>query len=84
VAGEEALGLCPEDLLLYLTGTSVVHHALVGLLWYYDLYLVLERWAGTIDWAALSVARPAGACAALSTSGCARWKRCSALAPRPR
>jgi hypothetical protein len=55
VAGEEALGLCPEDLLLYLTVHLAVHHALVGLLWYYDLYLVLERWAATLDWAALSV-----------------------------
>jgi hypothetical protein len=53
VAGEEALTLCPEDLLLYLTVHVVVHHALVGLLWLYDLYLLLERGAATLDWTAL-------------------------------
>ena len=53
VAGQEALGLCPEDLLLYLAVHLAVHHALVGLLWYYDLYLVIERWADTLDWEAL-------------------------------
>jgi putative nucleotidyltransferase-like protein len=58
VAGENALGLGPEDLLLYLALHLAVHHALAGLLWYYDLFLVLERWAGTLDWEAL-VARAA-------------------------
>jgi len=53
VAGQEALGLCPEDLLLYLAVHLAVHHALVGLLWYYDLYLVIERWADKLDWEAL-------------------------------
>jgi hypothetical protein len=53
VAGEDALGLCPEDLLLYLAVHLAVHHALTGLLWYYDLFLVLERWADTLDWEAL-------------------------------
>lgn len=53
VAGEDALGLCPEDLLLYLAVHLAVHHALVGLLWYYDLFLIFERWAGTLDWEAV-------------------------------
>jgi putative nucleotidyltransferase-like protein len=53
VGGEEALTLCPEDLLLYLTVHVAVHHALVGLLWLYDLYLLLEREAETLDWTAL-------------------------------
>jgi hypothetical protein len=54
VAGEEALGLCPEDLLLYLTAHLAVHHALAGVLWFYDLYLLLERGADTLDWRAVS------------------------------
>ncbi len=58
VAGEEALGLCPEDLLLYLAVHLAVHHGLAGLLWYYDLFLVIERWASRLDWEAL-IARAA-------------------------
>jgi hypothetical protein len=54
VAGEEALGLCPEDLLLYLAVHLAVHHSLAGLLWYYDLFLILERGTGTPDWSAVS------------------------------
>jgi putative nucleotidyltransferase-like protein len=54
VAGEEALGLCPEDLLLYLSVHLAVHHSLAGLLWYYDLFLLLGRWAETLDWQAVS------------------------------
>ena len=54
VAGEEALGLGPEDLVLYLAVHLAVHHSLAGLLWYYDLFLILERWAGTLDWSALN------------------------------
>ncbi len=50
VAGEEALGLCPEDLLLYLALHLAVHHGLRGLLWYWDLFLVMDRWAGRLDW----------------------------------
>src|SRR5207245_1515524 len=50
VAGEEALGLCPEDLVLYLAVHLAVHHSLAGLLWYYDLFLILVRWSGTLDW----------------------------------
>jgi len=54
VAGEEALGLCPEDLPLYLSIHLAVHHSLAGLLWYYDLFLLLGRWADTLDWQAVS------------------------------
>ncbi len=50
VAGEEALGLCPEDLLLYLAVHLAVHHGLAGLLWYWDLFLLLDRWGGRLDW----------------------------------
>jgi hypothetical protein len=53
VAGQDALGLCPEDLLLYLAVHLAVHHGLAGLLWYWDLALVLDRWGGQIDWEAL-------------------------------
>lgn len=53
VAGEAALGLCPEDLLLYLAVHLAVHHGLAGLLWYWDLALILDRWAGTLDWEAV-------------------------------
>ena len=53
VSGEEAFGLCPEDLFLYLAAHLAVHHSLAGLLWYYDLYLVLERWGDTLNWEAL-------------------------------
>ena len=54
VAGEEALGLCPEDLVLYLSVHLAVHHSLAGLLWCYDLFLILERWSTTLDWQAVS------------------------------
>ncbi len=50
VAGEEVLGLCPEDLLLYLAAHLAVHHALTGLLWYWDLALLMERWHDRLDW----------------------------------
>jgi hypothetical protein len=50
VAGEETLGLCPEDLLLYLALHLAVHHGLAGLLWYWDLFLVIDRWGDTLDW----------------------------------
>ena len=54
VAGEDALGLCPEDLLLYLAVHLAVHHSLAGLLWYYDLFLLIDRWTSTLDWQALN------------------------------
>lgn len=50
VAGEEALGPGPEDLLLYLAAHLAVHHALTGLLWYWDLALLLDHWSGRLDW----------------------------------
>ena len=53
VAGEEALGLSPEDLLLYLALHLAVHHGLRGLLWYWDLFLVIERWGCRLDWQAV-------------------------------
>ena len=53
VAGEEALALCPEDLLLYLALHLAVHHGLAGLLWYWDLILLLDRWEDTLDWQAV-------------------------------
>ncbi len=53
VAGEETLGLCPEDLLLHLAVHLAVHHGLAGLLWYWDLFLVIERWGDTLNWEAV-------------------------------
>lgn len=53
VAGEEALGLTPEDLLLYLAIHLAVHHGLAGLLWYWDLHLLLDRWGDTLEWEAV-------------------------------
>lgn len=50
VAGETARGLCPEDLLLYLALHLAIHHSLAGLVWYWDLALILDRWAGALDW----------------------------------
>jgi len=37
------LGLCPEDLLLYLALHFAVHHALSGLVWQLDLALLIAR-----------------------------------------
>jgi hypothetical protein len=54
VADRDALGLCPEDLVLYLAVHLAVHHGLAGLLWYWDLALILGRWEGKLDWDALS------------------------------
>jgi len=53
VAGRNARGLGPEDLFLYLAVHLAVHHALTGLLWYCDLFLILERRADALDWEAL-------------------------------
>ena len=53
VAGRDALGLCQEDLVLYLAVHLAVHHGLAGLLWYWDLALILDRWGGKLDWQAL-------------------------------
>ena len=53
VADEDVLGLCPEDLLLYLALHLAVHHSFAGLLWYWDLSLCIGRWATTMDWQAV-------------------------------
>jgi hypothetical protein len=52
VAGEPALGLGREDLVLHLATHLAVHHSLAGLLRYWDLALVLER-GGELDWTVL-------------------------------
>ncbi len=45
--------------LLYLAVHLAVHHSLAGLLWYYDLFLLIDRSTSTLDWPALS-ARASG------------------------
>jgi hypothetical protein len=50
VGGQTTLGLCPEDLLLYLAVHLGVHHGLTGLLWYWDLARLLAGWADRLDW----------------------------------
>ncbi len=49
LGGEPALGLCPEDLVLSLAAHLAVHHGLSGLVWYWDVALVLNRWSTSID-----------------------------------
>ena len=53
VAGEKTLGLSPDDLLLYLALHLAIHHGLVGLLWYWDLALLLKRHEKSLDWQAV-------------------------------
>jgi hypothetical protein len=53
VAGEPALGLGREDLVLHLAAHLAVHHSLAGWLRYWDLALVLERAGADLDWPAL-------------------------------
>ena len=53
MGGEMALALCPEDLLIYLAVHLAVHHALAGVLWYYDVYLLLARAEEGLDWEAV-------------------------------
>jgi hypothetical protein len=53
VAGEPALGLGREDLVLYLAAHLAVHHTLAGLRRYWDVALVLERRGAELDWPAL-------------------------------
>lgn len=50
VAGRTALGLGPEDLVLFLAAHLAVHHALAGLLWHWDLALLLARRGPSVDW----------------------------------
>jgi hypothetical protein len=49
LAGERTLALSPEDLVLSLAAHLAVHHGLSGLVWYWDLKLVLDRWSTTLD-----------------------------------
>ena len=51
LAGERALGLAPEDLVLHLATHFAVHHSLTGLLRQWDLALVLTHMP--IDWSVL-------------------------------
>jgi hypothetical protein len=53
VAGEPARGLGREDLVLYLAAHLAVHHTLAGLRRYWEVSLLLERWAGALDWDSL-------------------------------
>jgi len=48
LAGERALGLAPEDLVLHLATHFAVHHSLTGLLRQWDLALVLAQ--ASLDW----------------------------------
>jgi hypothetical protein len=50
LAGERALALGPEDLFLSLAVHLAIHHGLSGLLWYWDLQLLLDRGSATLDW----------------------------------
>jgi len=52
--GRPGLGLCPEDLLIYLALHLAVHHALSGLIWQLDLALLLRRHGATLDWGAVA------------------------------
>lgn len=53
LAGTATLTLSDEDLLLYLAVHLAVHHSLAGLLWHWDLALLLERRGATLDWETL-------------------------------
>jgi len=54
VGGQEAWSLCPEDLVVYLAAHLAVHHGVAGVLWQYDLFLLLERWRAALDWTAVT------------------------------
>ncbi len=65
LAGERALGLAPEDLVLHLATHFAIHHSLTGLLRQWDLALVLAHMP--IDWSVLRRrARAWRVCSALS------------------
>jgi Uncharacterised nucleotidyltransferase len=53
VAGEPALSLGREDLVLHLATHLAVHHSLAGWLRHWDVALLLERWGAELDWPAL-------------------------------
>jgi hypothetical protein len=79
-----ALGLCPEDLLLYLAVHLAVHHGLAGLLWYWDLARLLGRYADRLDWETV-VARAGqwrvSTALYFALRGCARFFGVSAPGP---
>jgi hypothetical protein len=49
LAGGPALALEVEDLVLSLATHLAVHHGLSGLVWYWDLALVVTRWPSALD-----------------------------------
>jgi hypothetical protein len=67
IAGRGARTLGREDTLLHLAAHLAVHHALVGLVWLWDLALVVERWGAGLDWPAVH-------------ARAARWRVSTALA----
>ena len=54
VGGQDAWSLCPEDLLVYLAAHLAVNHGVAGLLWQYDLFLLVERWGAALDWTSVT------------------------------
>jgi hypothetical protein len=60
IAGLRARVLGREDVLLYLAVHLAVHHALDGLVWYWDLALLVDRWRPEIDWQAVVTRALAG------------------------
>jgi hypothetical protein len=61
VANRRMPSLCPEDLCLYLALHLAVPHAGVGLVWQWDIALLLARYGAAMDWDAV-------------TSEAARWR----------
>jgi len=49
-SGGTCLGLCPEDLLIYLALHWAIHHALAGLGWQLDLALLIRRQGDAWNW----------------------------------
>jgi hypothetical protein len=53
-SGGACLGLCPEDLLIYLALHWAIHHALAGLGWELDLALLIRRGGDAWNWEVLA------------------------------
>ena len=70
LAGERALGLAPEDLVLHLATHFAVHHSLTGLLRQWDLALVLAQ--TSVNWPRLWPALGPGVCGGRSSSRSSR------------
>ena len=66
LAGERALSLAPEDLVLHLATHFAVHHSLTGLLRQWDLALVLAQ--ASLDWPRLLARAGPGASGGRSSS----------------